>query len=130
MTVTVVLRFLARLALCSIFIRSGIRTLMDPHPQAHRAAEALPQLPEPHLVAQAQAAVQVASSAALVFDIAPRLAAGALAATLIPVTYVGHPFWTVDDPQARNQQVTHFLKNVSLFGALVLVAISDQQDAG
>ncbi len=148
MTVTVVLRFLARLALCSIFIRSGIRTLMDPHPQAHRAAEALPQLaarhrlilvtkgnqdaqlPEPHLVAQAQAAVQVASSAALVFDIAPRLAAGALAATLIPVTYVGHPFWTVDDPQARNQQVTHFLKNVGLFGALVLVAISDQQDAG
>lgn len=124
------LRFLARLALCSIFIRSGIRTLMDPHPQARRAAEALPQLPEPHLVAQAQAAVQVASSAALVFDIAPRLAAGTLAATLIPVTYVGHPFWTVDDPQARNQQITHFLKNLGLFGALLLVATSDQQDAG
>lgn len=103
---------------------------MNPHPQAHRAAEALPELPEPHLVARAQAAVQVVSSAALVADIAPRLAAGTLAATLIPVTYVGHPFWTATDPEARNQQITHFLKNLALFGALLLIAIPEQQDAG
>lgn len=127
---TAALRFLARLAVSAIFIRSGIRILMNPHPQAHRAAEALPELPEPHLVARAQAAVQVVSSAALVADIAPRLAAGTLAATLIPVTYVGHPFWTATDPEARNQQITHFLKNLALFGALLLIAIPEQQDAG
>ncbi|MBV8528929.1 MAG: DoxX family protein [Candidatus Dormibacteraeota bacterium] len=127
---TAALRFLARLALCAIFVRSGIQILRNPHPQAQRAAEALPELPEPHLVAQAQAAVQVASSAALVLDIAPRLSAGALAATLIPVTYVGHPFWKVEDPQARNQQITHFLKNLGLFGALLLVAFPERPHAG
>lgn len=106
-------------------MRSGIRTLVDPASQADRAAHSLPDLPEPRLVARAQAGVQVASSAALIVDIAPRLAAAALAATLIPVTYVGHPFWTSEDPQQRNQQITQFLKNLGLFGGLLLVALPD-----
>ena len=124
-----VVRLLARCALCAIFIRAGIRALIDPGWQVNRATQELPSLPEPHLVARAQAAVQVASSGALILDLAPRVAAGALAATLIPITYVGHPFWTMEDPQARNQQVTHFLKNLGLFGALVLIAIPEQQDS-
>jgi uncharacterized membrane protein YphA (DoxX/SURF4 family) len=119
---------LARCALCAIFVRSGIRALNNPGWQVERATQSLPDLPEPHFVARAQAAVQVASSAALMVDIFPRVAAGALAATLIPVTYVGHPFWTIEDPQARNQQVTHFLKNLGLFGALLLVAVPEQPE--
>lgn len=115
--------------MCAIFVRSGVRALIDPGWQVNRATQSLPDLPEPHLVARGQAAVQLASSVALIFDVAPRVAAGALAATLIPVTYVGHPFWTVEDPQARNQQTTHFLKNLGLFGALCLVAIPEDADS-
>ena len=124
---TAALRLLARAALCSIFIRSGVRALINPGWQVDRAKQELPSLPEPHLVARVQAAVQLAGSAALIFDVAPRVGAGALAATLVPVTYVGHPFWTVEDPQARNQQITHFLKNLGLFGALLLVALPEQR---
>lgn len=126
---TTALRFLARGALCSIFIRAAIRALINPGFQVDRAVKSLPDLPEPHLVARSQAAVQLAGSAALLFDVAPRVAAGVLAATLVPVTYVGHPFWTLDDPQARNQQITHFLKNLGLFGALVLVALPEPPES-
>ena len=116
-------RLLARSALAAIFLRSGSRALVDPGWQVERATQELPGLPEPHLVARAQAAVQVAAGLALVIGVQKRLAAGALAATLIPVTYVGHPFWKIEDRQARNQQITHFLKNAGLFGGLVLIAL-------
>ncbi|WP_425495441.1 hypothetical protein [Natrinema halophilum] len=34
-------------------------------------------------------------------------------------------FWTVDDPEQRQSEMTDFLKNATLFGAaLVLVALS------
>lgn len=126
---TFLLRLLARCALCAIFVRSGIRALQNPGWQVDRATQSLPDLPEPHLVARAQAAIQVASSAAIIIDFAPRVAAAALAATLIPVTYVGHPFWTIEDPEKRNQQITHFLKNLSVFGALLLVALPEETDS-
>lgn len=126
---TGVLRFLARCALSAIFAVTGIRALINPRWQVDQASQAMPELPAPDLVARAQAAVQLAGSAALILDIAPRVAAGALAATLVPVTYVGHPFWRTEDPQARTQQLTHFVKNLAIFGGLLLVAIPEQSDS-
>ena len=119
-----IIRLLARAGLAAIFIRSGLRALRDPGWQVAKASHAIPQLPEPELVARAQAAVQVTAGAALAAGVAERLAAAALAATLIPITYVGHPFWTLEDAGERNQQITHFLKNLGLFGGLVLVAVA------
>jgi uncharacterized membrane protein YphA (DoxX/SURF4 family) len=52
----------------------------------------------------------------------PRLAALALAASLVPTTYAGHPFWGETDKQVRGQQRTHFVKNLGLLGGLLLTA--------
>jgi putative oxidoreductase len=110
-----VVRLIARTSLSAIFITSGWRIVRDPHPpQADRAAQELPvEVPRLDLVARAQAAA----------GIAPQLCAGTLALTLFPVTYVGHPFWKIEDPQQRQQQQTHFFKNLGLFGGLVYVAM-------
>ena len=36
-----------------------------------------------------------------------------------------HDFWSVDDPEQRQAEMTDFLKNATLFGAtLVFVALS------
>ena len=113
---------ISRAALAAIFLRSGVRALINPGWQVDQAKRALPQLPEPELVARVQAAVQVTGGLMLVAGVATRLAAASLAATLIPVTYVGHPFWKHEDQQQRNQQLTHFLKNAGIFGGLMLVA--------
>jgi putative oxidoreductase len=112
--------------LSGIWIRSGVRAFRDPAPLIPRVTAALPWLPEPELVARAQAAVQVTAGTALAFGVFPRLAATTLAIDLIPVTYVGHPFWKETTPEARNPQITNFLKNIAMFGGLVMVVLEEQ----
>ncbi len=41
---------------------------------------------------------------------------------LVPVTLMMHNFWTVPDPQAAHMQYLHFIKNVSMLGAALLIA--------
>ncbi len=51
---------------------------------------------------------------------------GVLAAALffVPVTLVIHDFWAIQDPVARQQELSTFLRNVGMLGAvLVLLAI-------
>ncbi len=40
---------------------------------------------------------------------------------LIPVTIIMHNFWTVSDPMARQMQMAHFMKNVSMLGAAFMI---------
>jgi putative oxidoreductase len=39
---------------------------------------------------------------------------------LIPVTFIFHKFWGIDAAQAQNQMI-HFLKNVSIMGGMLLL---------
>ena len=47
----------------------------------------------------------------------PSLAAAAVAWFFVSVTPVMHDFWNLDDPEQRQQQLLHFLKNTALLGA-------------
>ena len=46
----------------------------------------------------------------------------AIAATLVPTTAAGHRFWEASDEQERAQQRIHFLKNLAMFGGLLIAA--------
>lgn len=48
------------------------------------------------------------------------LAAAALALFLVPVTAIFHAFWSADAAGFQGQ-LTHFLKNVAVFGGLLVV---------
>ena len=69
---------------------------------------------------------QVLGGAALATGKGRRLGALLLAGTLVPSTIAKHPFWTVQDPDERAQDRSHFLKNVSLLGG-VLIASADTE---
>jgi uncharacterized membrane protein YphA (DoxX/SURF4 family) len=69
-------------------------------------------------------AVQFAAGSLLALDIFPRLSALAIAVTLVPTTAAGHRFWEVEDEKERAQQRIQFLKNLSIFGGL-LIATAD-----
>ncbi len=77
---------------------------------------------EPVTWVRINGAVQVVAAAAFVTGRAPRLAAGVLAATLVPSTAARYRFWEASDPDARREQLTHFFKNVSLTGGLLIAA--------
>jgi putative oxidoreductase len=116
--------------IASIYVIAGYQTMRSPErvvkqadPVVHALAEYVDFVPDDtEQAVRVNAAVQVAGGALLAIGWLPRLAALALAATLIPTTAAGHRFWEYDDPQERAQQRIHFLKNLSMLGGLLMVA--------
>ncbi len=45
----------------------------------------------------------------------------ALVLFLIPVTFIMHAFWKVQDAQAKMGEMINFMKNIALLGALLLM---------
>ena len=114
------LRAAGRAALAVMFVTGGADALLNPEPRAPRAAELGVPL-EPQLAVQVNGATMLVAGLALALGVRPRLAAAALAGTLVPTTLAGHPYWRLTDPAARRQQRTHFFKNLGLFGGALLV---------
>jgi putative oxidoreductase len=57
----------------------------------------------------------------VLFGIQTRLAAWGLFIWVIIATYLGHPFWAMEDPARAGMQV-HFFKNLAIMGGLLLLA--------
>ncbi|OBA32568.1 DoxX family protein [Rhodococcus sp. 852002-51564_SCH6189132-a] len=125
--------------LASIFIAGGIDALRKPEPKAgaaqpglDQAVNALPasitdRLPSnPETLVQINAAVQIGAGTLFALGKAPRLSALALIGSLVPTTVAGHDFWNVEDPEARAQQRTQLIKNVSLIGGLLIAAVDTE----
>jgi uncharacterized membrane protein YphA (DoxX/SURF4 family) len=115
--------------LASIFIYGGIDAIRNPKPKVRPAepvappiADALPvDLPDDtEQLVRINGAVQVAGGALLVLGRMPRVAALALAGSLVPTTAAGHRFWEAEDDGDRRQQMIHFLKNLSILGGLLI----------
>jgi hypothetical protein len=67
-------------------------------------------------------AVQTVAGTLLGMGVMPRLAAAAIAASLVPTTLAAHRFWEENDPQERARQRIQFLKNLTMMGGLLLAA--------
>ena len=131
-------RHVARPLLASIFVVGGVDTLRNPGAKAPAtedvATPATSRLPglgdvDPEQLVRATAGVQVGAGALLAIGRVPRLAAVALAATLVPATAAGHRFWEHDGPQRADHR-EHFFKNVSLLGGLLLAALDTEGRPG
>ena len=135
------LRLVARPMLASIFVSGGVQQLTDPAshaPVARTVTDPLQEttdaaMPETDAGAisteqlvQLNGVAQVLGGLLLATGKLPRIAALLLAGSLVPTTLAGHRFWEEQDPEARQGQLTHFLKNVSLLGGL-LIATMDRE---
>ncbi|MGN5240398.1 MULTISPECIES: DoxX family membrane protein [unclassified Rhodococcus (in: high G+C Gram-positive bacteria)] len=134
-----IVRRIARPMLASIFIAGGVDALRNPTPKATAAQTGLDQMlgvapdsvtdrlpSNPETLVQINAAVQVGAGALLAIGKWPRISALALAGTVVPTTIAGHDFWNYDDPAARAQHRTQFLKNVGLLGGLLLASVDTE----
>jgi uncharacterized membrane protein YphA (DoxX/SURF4 family) len=75
-------------------------------------------------------AIQAAGGLLLATGHLTRAAAAVLAGTLVPTTVVGHSFWNMKDPAQRTNHQIHFLKNLGLFGGLLLATADTQGKPG
>ena len=116
--------------LASIFILQGYDSFRRPEKYAARAepvvrpvaerASAVPAKTEDAV--RLNGAVQMVAGSLLALGRWPRLSALAIAATLVPTTLAGHRFWEEEEEGTAAQQRIHFLKNVSMFGGLLIAA--------
>ena len=120
------LKTLARLFLATMFISGGADTFINPDGRASKVAAA--GIPNPRQATILNGAIMVVAGSMLALDIAPKLSATLLAGVLIPTTFVGHPFWSVDDPRDRANQQVHFLKNLAMLGGLLTVLAEKKGD--
>jgi putative oxidoreductase len=139
-----VIRLIARPMLASMFVMGGIDSLMHASGKVAKAEKVTGQVPtlaeklapglpvpkDPETLVRINGGVQVAAGLALATGRAPRLSALALAASLVPTTYAGHPFWEEKDKAARATQRIQFFKNISMLGGLLLAAVDTEGKPG
>jgi putative oxidoreductase len=128
--------------LSGIFVVSGARNFANPgrlvptaKPFTDRVTPLLeradPRIPtDTETLIRVNAAVQFGAGLMLATGRFTRPAALMLAGTLVPVTLAGHPFWSNEDPVAKVNNQVHFLKNLGLFGGLLLAAADTEGKPG
>lgn len=108
-----------RLSLVAIFFMSGWSKIAGwGETSQYMAAKGLPIVPV--LLALA-ILVELGGAVTVSLGLQARWGALALAAYLVPVTLVFHNFWAVPDAE-RQMQTIQFLKNLAMFGGLLVVA--------
>ncbi|WP_329105865.1 DoxX family protein [Micromonospora sp. NBC_01699] len=135
-------RTVARTLLSGIFVVSGAQSAASPKSYAARAervtdrvapllARANPRLPtDPTTLVRINGTVQLVGGLMLATGYFPRTAAAVLAGTLVPTTLAGHAYWAEDDPARRRMQRINLLKNLGLFGGLLLAAVDTEGRPG
>jgi uncharacterized membrane protein YphA (DoxX/SURF4 family) len=130
--------------LASMFVVGGVNALRNTEKVTERArpmidkltataGKVAPNLPIPQdekTLVRINAGSQIAAGLALATGRAPRLSATLLAASMVPTTAAGHRFWEESDPATRANQRTHFLKNVSMLGGLLLASVDTEGKPG
>ena len=77
-------------------------------------------LPFPEVLAALTIALEIGGGIFIVLGWKVRLVAALFFLWLIPTTFIFHRYWGVDPAQMQNQMV-HFLKNVSIMGAMAML---------
>lgn len=121
-------RFVARSLLGGLFIIGGYGAATNPGGRV-KAVEAAgvtdPDLAE--ALVRVNGAAQAIGGTAMALGILPRTAAAGLAASMVPTTVVGHPFWKDTDPKKRQFNNLQFTKNASIVGGLLMVVLADKR---
>lgn len=113
-------RRLGQLGLGAMFIKLGSDAAREPGARPEKAAAI--GVPQPELAVRANGTIMTVAGWMLATDRWPRLAALLLAASLVPTTLAGHPFWEAPPGPERTGNTIHFLKNLGLVGGLLVAA--------
>jgi putative oxidoreductase len=107
-----------RILLAFLFLKSGWGKIGGFEQTA--AMMASKGIPMAHIALVVTILVELGAGILLVVGYKARWAALAIAAWLIPVTFMFHAYWNVPADQVMNQS-NNFFKNVAIFGGMLMV---------
>ena len=111
---------LGRILLCTIFLLSAVGNKI-PNFQAVAGYMAKEGVPAPQVMLAGAIVFLIAGSLSVILGYKARIGAALLLVFLVLATYYFHDFWTLSDPQAKQEQMIQFMKNLGLMGAMLLV---------
>ena len=119
-TIQGILAVLGRVMLCTIFLLSAVGNKI---PNFKAVAEVMEKegVPAPQIMLVGAIVFLIAGSVSVVVGFKARIGAALLLVFLGLATYFFHDFWTLTDPRAKQDQMIHFMKNLALMGAMVLI---------
>ena len=125
-----VLRTAARGLTGWLFIEAGYAVVRAPGGRVDMAGGTLdairkvvPLPVDDEAIVKANGAAQLVAGTTLALGILPRTSAAVLAASLLPTSIAGHPYWKIEDPAQRQAQKLQFQKNMAMLGGLLFAVI-------
>jgi putative oxidoreductase len=119
------LRLVGRILFGAIFVVAAPRHFTH-EGISHAADLGLPLAP---LLVPLSGLMALAGGLSLILGYRARVGAGLVIAFLLPVTLVMHAFWNLHDPVQVHIQQAMFLKNLSMMGAALLLAVRESAPA-
>jgi len=119
-TVQGIVAVLGRVLLCTIFLMAAVGNKI-PNFSAVAGFMAKAGVPAPQVMLAGAIVFLIAGSVSVVLGYKARIGAALLLVFLVLATYYFHAFWTATDPQAKQEQMIQFMKNLGLMGAMLLI---------
>jgi len=114
------LTVLGRLLLCTIFFMAAVGNKI---PHFSQTAKVMGDVgvPAPEFMLVGAIVFLVAGSLSVILGYKARIGAVLLLTFLVLASYFFHPFWKLEG-QAQQEQMIHFMKNLSMMGAMLFIA--------
>jgi putative oxidoreductase len=113
------LTVLGRLLLCTIFLLAAVGNKIPHFGDVAKVMESVG-VPAPQLLLAGAIVFLLAGSLSVILGYKARVGAVLLLTFLVLASYYFHPFWKLDG-QAQQLQMIHFMKNLSMMGAMLFV---------
>jgi len=113
------LLYLGRILFGGYFMMSGFNhfkmlTMMSEYAKSKGA-------PVPKLSVAVSGLLLLLGGVSILFNYFTSIGLIALVLFLIPVTFIMHAFWKIQDPTAKMHEMVNFMKNVALLGAVLIL---------
>jgi uncharacterized membrane protein YphA (DoxX/SURF4 family) len=110
---------LGRILFATLFLASGYNHFANLGPYTQYAAAK--KVPAPRAAVLLTGLILLAGGLSVMLGFWPEVGLGLLGLFLFVVTPKMHNFWTLEDPMMRANDMAHFLKNLALLGATLML---------
>ena len=78
-------------------------------------------VPAANIAVAATGVLLLIGGISVLFNLYPVIGLAALVMFFVPVTFMMHPYWKIEDPMAKMGERVNFTKNIALLGATLIL---------
>lgn len=115
-----ILFLIGRILLGGFFVMNGINHFAQG--EMMRGYAQAKGVPSPNLAVPATGVLLLIGGLSFITGVLPIVGIAALVLFLVPTAFMMHQFWVEEDPQAKMTEMSNFMRNIGLLGAVLMAA--------